>query len=116
MKSILILEPDASIRQSIKKIIESMGFCAVECGDIDSAIKLMQNNLTPALLICEEKSRQLISEMRKNDKLANIPIIAMSSYVGVRRIAALLEEGANAFICKPFQKDDLLEYVLRYID
>jgi len=116
MKVILIMEPDASIRQAIRKIIESMGFCAVECGSTDSAIELMQNSLSPDLLICEEKSSQLISEMRKNEKLANIPVIATSSYVGVKHIAALLKQGANAFISKPFRKDDLLEYVLRYID
>lgn len=109
------MESDASIRLAIKKIIESMGFYAIECESIDGAIKLMRNNLTLDLLICEEKSSQLITEMRKDVRLASIPVIATSSYVGVKHIAALLEQGADAFVRKPCREDDLLEYVMRYI-
>lgn len=115
MTTVLIMESDASVRLAIKKIIESMDFCAIECESIDGALDLIHTNLNLDLLICEEKSRQLIAEMQKDTKLANIPVIATSSYVSVKHIAALLEQVADAFVSKPFRKDDLLEYVMRYI-
>lgn len=115
MKTILIMESDASIRLAIKKIIESMGFFAIECENVDGAIELMKTILSLDLLICEEKSSQMIAELRSDVRLASIPVIATSSYVGVKHIAALLEQGADAFVSKPCLKDDLLEYVMRYI-
>lgn len=92
-----------------------MGFCAIECKNEENALRLMSENPDLDLLICEDKSSRLISEMQKDTRLQNIPVIAMSSHAGVKHIAALLEQGASAFISKPCHESDLLEYVTRYI-
>ncbi|MBU1107728.1 MAG: response regulator [Candidatus Riflebacteria bacterium] len=115
MKQILIVEDENSTRLAIKRIIESIGFFAIECNNDEEALRLMRSNKNLALVICEDHSSRLISEMQKDAALENIPVIAMSSYTGVKHIAALLEQGASAFISKPCIEEDLLEYVKRYI-
>jgi DNA-binding NtrC family response regulator len=114
LKQILIIEDDSSTRLAIKKIVKSMGFCTIECKNDEEALRIIHSNRALDLVICEDKSSRLIAEMQKDSELENIPVIAMSSHAGVKHIAALLEQGASAFISKPCRESDLLEYVMRY--
>ena len=53
--------------------------------------------------------------IRKEERFDEIPIIMFSSYKDERISAQVLELGANAFIEKPFDLDELVE-ILKEID
>ncbi len=121
MKKVLIVDDDRATRLTIKKMLEDLNLCAIQCHNGDHALQTLMCNQDISLVITdmvmpETDGRWLIQSMHKHKQLGNVPIIIMSSVVGVKDIADLLDLGAKAFVHKPVKQADIKEYTLRYIE
>jgi len=120
IRKVLIVDDDRSTRLAIKKMVETLNLCAIQCQNGDHALQTLLCNNDISLVITdmvmpETDGRWLIQGMHKNKQLGKIPVIIMSSVVGVKDIADLLDLGAKAFVHKPVKQADIQEYTLRYV-
>ena len=58
---------------------------------------------------------ELTKEIKKNPDYANIPIIADTAYALEDDKFEFLDKGCNDYISKPFERDDLLRMINKYI-
>jgi two-component system chemotaxis response regulator CheY len=121
MKTIMIVEDSATTRSMIRAVLEEFDEVeTVEAASGFEAIKLLPSQEVDLVVtdinMPDINGLELINFMRKDERWVNIPIIIISterSEEDKRRGVAL---GANAYITKPFDPDDLQSIVKELFD
>jgi DNA-binding response OmpR family regulator len=122
-KTILLVEDEKHIRMALSIDLETSGnYHILEAGDRDEALRIMENN-TPDLVLTDimmPSSRQagleLISDFRNQKKWKNIPIIVLSARTMSEDILDALKRGANDYLIKPYEPEDLFSRVQRSLE
>ncbi len=112
MKTIMIVEDSATTRSMIRAVLEEFDEVeTVEAASGFEAIKLLPSQEVDLVVtdinMPDINGLELINFMRKDERWLNTPIIIISterSEEDKRRGVAL---GANAYITKPFDPEDL---------
>lgn len=111
-KKIVIVDDDTAILDSLGVLLDFEGF-DVKAFDRGSEIfKCIEGSHKPdAILIdmwlSEEDGREICKKLKNDENTKNIPVIIMSASRGLEDTA--LESGANAFVSKPFEIDDIVK-------
>lgn len=111
-KKIIVVDDDDDILQIIRYVLEEHGMTVEAVGDIVSFEKLRQNTADLILLddwLNDGLGSQLCKSLKNNEHTANIPIILISAANNLAESAK--ESGADDFLSKPFDIDDLLTKV-----
>ena len=110
---ILVVDDNKDICLLIESILLSDGY-AVEscCNPAEFKVKLKSN--TPKLIITDMlmsgfDGRTLTKDVKKNSETANIKVMLMSAHPDAAKIC--VEIGADDFLAKPFEIDDLIDKV-----
>jgi DNA-binding NtrC family response regulator len=110
---ILVVDDDAIVIKSCKRILEAEGFEVFTCPSADDALEKIKNYDFDLLLMDVKMPKHdgifLMREIKKN--WPDIPIIVMSGYPTPETIADVLKLGATQFIPKPFRPDELTKCV-----
>lgn len=114
-KKILVADDDQSIVDSITMILEEEGYnvhSATKNVDAVSAVK----NTKPDLVLLDiwidkQDGREICQMLKKDAMTSGIPIVIISASDGAARMA--IEAGADDFISKPFEIDELLGKILK---
>ena len=110
---ILVVDDDAIVIKSCKRILEAEGFEVTTVPSADHALKAMGNDDFDLLLIDVKMPRHdgmyLMREVQKIWQ--DIPTIVMSGYPTPETIADVFKLGATHFIAKPFRPDELVRVV-----
>ncbi len=119
-KKILVIEDDKDIRDTIVYILEEEKYEVVSSGD--SKILRHVNEHKPDLILMDNwltdwksdaNGQQLSKELKSNPATSHIPVIIISAVSNIKEIA---EEGlADSYLKKPFDMDQLLVIVKKYI-
>lgn len=117
MKKILVAEDDQSILEVIKIILEGEGFIVLSTDDKNTFFKLI-NEHKPSLVLLDiwlsgHDGGKIAKELRSDQKNKHIPIIMISANNDTPTITK--QAGADGFLLKPFDIDDLLKTVKRHI-
>lgn len=110
MAKILLIDDDPDVRTVMTATLQRQGYeVETASGRNEASIKLQQ--ATPALIIMDvllsgADGREFCRELKSDERTKHVPIIMFSGHPG----AALKFEayGADDFIAKPFNTDDLL--------
>jgi DNA-binding response OmpR family regulator len=110
---ILVVDDDAIVIKSCRRILEAEGFEVFAVPSADKALEAMKTFDFDLLLIDVKMPKRdgmyLMREIKKN--WPEIPIIIMSGYPTPETIAEVLRLGATLFIPKPFRPDELVKSV-----
>lgn len=119
-KTILVIEDDRDIRETIAYVLEENQFKVVSSED--SKILKSLDKIKPDLILLDNwltdwksdaNGQQISKELKNDPKTNHIPIIIVSAVSDIQEIA---EAGqADAFLKKPFDLDDLVSMVQRLI-
>jgi DNA-binding response OmpR family regulator len=120
VQKILIIEDDKDIRDTIVYILEEEKYEVVSSGD--SKILKSIHELKPGIILMDNwltewksdaNGQQLSKELKSNPATKHIPIIIISAVSNIKEIA---EAGlADAYLKKPFDMDDLVKMVKKFI-
>ena len=114
---ILVVDDDAIVTVSCRRILESEGFEVVCVPSADEALETIKRYDFDLLLIDLKMPKRdglyLMKEIKKD--LPEVPIIVMSGYPTRETIADVLKLGATQFIPKPFRPDELMKSVRQAI-
>jgi len=110
---ILVVDDDAIVIKSCKRILEAEGFEVSTVPSAEHALEAIKNYDFDLLLIDVKMPKRdgmyLMREVKKSRP--EVPIIIMSGYPTPETIADVLNLGANLFIPKPFGPDELMKSV-----
>ena len=113
MAKILIVDDSSFSRRTLRKILESAGHAIVEAEDGMAAIE-QYFLTTPDLVFLDMNMRgmhglEVLSKLRELDPQINIVVATADVQSSTRSMAA--NEGAKAFLPKPFTPDNVLATV-----
>lgn len=117
-KKILVCDDDKGISEVIKIILENQGY-AVKV--LDSSVKIQKSvqDYSPNLIFLDlwmpgVDGRYIAKMLKKDEETKNIPLIIISALNETERIAKRI--GADDFLSKPFNLDELVEKVQRNLE
>lgn len=116
MKTILVADDDAAIVDAIALILEDAGYQVQTTLNGEEVTGLLNNY--PNLILLDiwmsgQDGRTICRHLKLQPKTKHIPIIMISANKDTSQIAK--ESGADDFITKPFEMEELLSKVAKYI-
>ena len=114
---ILVVDDDAIVIKSCRRILEAEGFEVTSVPGADEALEKIKSSEFDLLLMDVKMPKHdgifLMREIKKN--WPDIPIIVMSGYPTPETIADVLKLGATQFIPTPFRPAELVKSVRQVI-
>ena len=120
MASILIIEDDESIAELLRFMVERDGHVAAVLTDGSAARQHILTVAPPALVLLDamlpyRDGLALLADMRGLDNWRGVPVIMLTAKSLERDIVRALEAGANDYVVKPFQPQELMARVRRLL-
>lgn len=119
MKKILIVDDEQDIVESLKFVLEASNFNCYTADNGEDGLRLAKE-LTPDLIILDVMMPKIngykISRLLKYDaKYKNIPILMVTARSQEEDKLIGEETGADEYITKPFELDDVVKKVEEYL-
>lgn len=119
MKNILIVDDEQDIVESLKFVLETAGYNCYTAFDGEEGLRLAKE-IMPDLIILDVMMPKIngykISRLLKYDsKYKKIPILMITARSQEEDKLIGEETGADEYITKPFDLDDVLKQVEKYL-
>ena len=118
--TILIVDDEANLRKTLAEILVSRGYPVMEAADGSAAIELLEKRV-PELIFTDWKmpvmgGEQLLEYLRKQPRLASIPVIVITAFGSSHSAIEAVRLGAYDFVTKPFDLDEIVLAAERALD
>lgn len=114
----LIIDDSVTMRKVIALALKSINYDYSEAENGEKALELLSNNTYDFFLIDLNmpgmNGIELVKEIKKNPRHAKIPIIILTTEQDEKLKNESKNSGANDWITKPFQKEQLIELINKY--
>jgi len=118
-KRVLVVEDDLLNRMFLCAVLEGGGFVADSVSDgahvIEAARRLQPDVITMDINLPHVSGLELIKRLRADADLKEIPIFAVTAYVGKGEESRIRKAGADDFQAKPITMKALLDTVNRLL-
>ena len=119
VKTVLIVDNDQAVRDTMSKVVELMGYRAVGVERATRALPIVQEGGVDAILLDLNMpgphGDHLLSYM-KNHSIPVPPTIVVSGYLHEERIGPLLRFGVCGILAKPFEVKRLMDELRRALE
>jgi twitching motility two-component system response regulator PilH len=110
---VLIVDDDAQLREFIRVNLEMDGYVVREAGSADEGLAALEEE-PPDLVLLDVMMPQvdgfeMMRRMQEQHGLGSVPVIMFSGKVDEETASRAAREGAQAFIGKPFDPQQLIE-------
>lgn len=123
MKSILLVEDESLIVQMYQSKLESSGFSVYPCESIAVAEEVLYTDeklvdlILLDLILPEKSGMEFLTELKKQDKYKNIPVIILSNLSAQQDIDQALKLGAVDYIVKSnFTPVEVVQIVNKHLN
>ncbi|NWF49254.1 MAG: hybrid sensor histidine kinase/response regulator [Ignavibacteriaceae bacterium] len=115
MEKILVIEDEKLIREGIAEILELEGFEVLQASNGKEGLEMTRTHF-PDLIVCDVKMPVIdghltLQALRKDPETAKIPFIFLSALVSNNDIRTGMNLGADDYIPKPFEPNELIRAV-----
>lgn len=116
---VLIVEDDPVNRELISSFFDGLGLEATIVNDglqgVDNTIRLKPDLVLMDIHMPELNGVEAIKQIRRNPECEQIPVIALSADDSQEQKLNALTHGFNEYLSKPFDFDDLVKLLLKYL-
>ena len=116
---ILYVEDNPENRLLVRRILMAENFDVIEAGDAYQAMKIIETTQPDLILmdinLPEIDGYTLTARIKKNPKLSQIPIIALTANVMKGDRERILDSGCDGYIQKPIDVDALPILIRSYL-
>ena len=120
MERILIADDDAGIRGMLHEFLEDEGFTVDEASDSERVVEAIRGNDPPILVLMDVRmpNKSGIDVLRElaEERGTQLPFIIMTAYGSASLAIQAMQLGAYDYVTKPFDLDDVLMTIRRYIE
>jgi len=110
IETIMVIDDDLDLRESIVEILEDNGFLVTGCASAEAALQKIKLEV-PSLVIVDNMMPGMggmaFIPLLKNDYPA-VKIIMITAFSTVDNAVAAMKIGADDYLSKPFKRDELL--------
>jgi len=112
-KKILIIDDDSRNIFALKAVLQAKKFQCLSASSAAEGISILKSSDEVGMILMDMMmpymdGYEAIAVIRSDEKIANIPIIAVTAQAMVGDKDKCLEAGANGYISKPVNIDELL--------
>ena len=115
--NILVVDDDQDIGTMLKMMLEYKGYDVTVINRADQTYQILSSNKIDLvildMLIADIYGTDVCIQLRKNTATAHLPVIMISALPDARQDCIMA--GANDFISKPFEMQEILSMVRSYI-
>lgn len=120
MKTILLIEDNNDIRENTCELLELEGYKVILALNGKTGLILAAEHL-PDLILCdimmpEANGYEVFKGLQANPATRIIPFIFLTASVERKEVAAGLEMGANGYIRKPFEPEELFDVIRKSLN
>lgn len=114
-RRVLVADDDPDIRYMLTVNLEAEGFKVMSCGDGEEARDLVRSTL-PDLVVLdvmmpERDGLDVLASLKANPSTKDIPVVLLTARVSDADVWAGWQSGADYYLTKPFDIDELLRFV-----
>ena len=114
-KKILIIEDHEDVRENTADLLELSGYQVATSADGMTGLELAQE-FAPDLIICDimmpgMDGYQVLESLQKHSETASIPFIFLTAKTEREDLRKGMNMGADDYLTKPFEEDELLDAV-----
>lgn len=118
---VMVIEDSLTFRNSSKKILKSLQFEVFAAAHGEEALGYFKDNPDIKLIVTDYRmpvkdGLEVLKEVRKDKDKNSLGVIVMTSPKDEINAAVFLKSGANDFIAKPFEKEELISRVNNTIE
>ena len=115
-KTVLIIEDELEANQFFQTALEAEGFRALGALSGLEGLQLLENNAVDLVLLDimmqEMDGIETCRRIRQNPHWTALPVCMITASVDVEKVVTSFKAGANGYIVKPFDLDELLAKVI----
>ncbi len=114
-KKLLLVDDDPNLILLVKDYLEFNGYEVITAGHGREAMKILEQE-TPDLIVCDVMMPEMdgytfVQEIRKDARLDWLPVIFLSAKGQSQDRIKGLSQGADVYMVKPFEPDELVAQV-----
>ena len=119
--SVLVIEDDEHISGLLTFLLERQGYSVTTCRDGREARAVIETgDVVPALILLDVMlpyfdGFELVRVIRARSDWDAVPIVMLTAKSTESDIVRALDEGANDYVIKPFQPNELLARLRRFL-
>src|SRR5947199_10637235 len=116
-KRLLVVDDEPDILEFLQVILEDEGYTVVT-SDKGEFLEQLHNGGLPELILVDvllsgKDGREIVKHLKSQEETKQIPVIMFSAHPSAQQTAR--EAGAEDFIAKPFEIDELLAKIANYL-
>ena len=116
----MVVDDSITVRRVMEKFLERNGLRVITARDGLDAISVLQEAKPDIILLDIEMPNmdgyEFATHVRNDDRVADVPIIMITSRTGDKHRARAIEIGVNDYLGKPYQETELLEAIRRLLE
>jgi chemosensory pili system protein ChpA (sensor histidine kinase/response regulator) len=118
-KTILVVDDSINVRRYLGFTLEKAGYKVEEAKDGREAVEKLINGLSVRAVICDIEMPRLdgygvLEELKGRSMFKNLPIIMLTSRSNEKHRKLAMNLGASAYFSKPYNEEELLNYLEEY--
>ncbi len=118
-KKILVIEDTAAVRENIVAILQLEGYEVIEASNgeegIAKALEEKPDLIISDILMPKVSGLEVLETIRKTKELETVPFILLTARAERSDMRLGMSKGADDYLIKPFQIDELLETIQRQL-
>jgi DNA-binding NarL/FixJ family response regulator len=131
---VIIVDDEAPIRQAVGQLLFDRGYQVTACADGPTALKVARSKRTnsneegvdqppalPDVLVCDIRmpgmdGLEVLRQVRADDELVGVPVILLTAKAMTQDRILGYQNGADAYLPKPFDPDELVTVIDNVIE
>ncbi|MCM4153417.1 transcriptional regulator [Arenibacter sp. N53] len=115
MKTILLIEDDRALRENTEELLELSGYSVTTAPNGKIGIQ-MAKEILPDIIVCdimmpEVDGYGVLKDLSSDEKTMHIPFIFLSAKTEHKEIRRGMDLGADDYLTKPFEEEDLISAI-----
>ena len=120
MPKILVVDDDPGVRELCNMVLTNEGFTVLQAEDAASGIQTARDQM-PDLVLLDWMLPGLdgmdaLRALKGSSKTRQIPIVMLTALDGLPQVTMATFSGADGYVTKPFEVDDLLSLIRRFTE
>jgi chemosensory pili system protein ChpA (sensor histidine kinase/response regulator) len=116
---VMVVDDSLTVRKITSRLLERAGYQVVTAKDGIDALEQLKEIAPSVMLLDIEMPRmdgfELLKRLRQDSKTRGLPVIFITSRTADKHRNYALELGVNEYLGKPFQEEELLQHIARFI-
>lgn len=106
----LVIDDSPTLRHLVGDMLRQLGFTVAEAGNGREGLDRLEHAERPDVVLVdwnmpEMNGLEFVRAVRADERLADVPLMMVTSEADLEHVAAALEAGANEYVMKPFSRE-----------